>query len=227
MNLLTRGFRHICRHHRTRCYSDFPKDDHSKFKYWEQEYSAARKNDDVAEDERDDDAYHSMYEGKAKGALLLSHVDSEGRAKMVDVSHKSDTVRTAVARARVELGREAFDLVRNNAVAKGDVLSVAQISGIMGAKKTSDLIPLCHPLPLSSVDVTLKLDEEAAAVEVECEARCTGKTGVEMEAMVGASVAALAVYDMCKAVDKGITIREVKLVRKSGGKSGVYEAKVD
>jgi len=218
-----------CRHHRARCYSDFPKDDHSKFKYWEQEYSAKKKDDPVAEErdnQRDNDAYHSMYEGKANGGLL-SHVDSEGRAKMVDVSHKSDTVRTAVARARVELGREAFDLVRDNAVAKGDVLSVAQISGIMGAKKTSDLIPLCHPLPLSSVDVTLKLDEEAAAVEVECEARCTGKTGVEMEAMVGASVAALAVYDMCKAVDKGITIREVKLVRKSGGKSGVYEAKVD
>ena len=108
MNLLTRGFRHICRHHRTRCYSDFPKDDHSKFKYWEQEYSAARKNDDVAEDERDNDAYHSMYEAKAKGALL-SHVDSEGRAKMVDVSHKSDTVRTAVARARCD-----FDIRRHS-----------------------------------------------------------------------------------------------------------------
>ena len=158
---------------------------------------------------------------RSSGAGGLSHVDSDGKARMVDVSAKRATARTAVAAATVELGAEAFALVRANAMAKGDVLAVSQLAGVMGAKRTSDLIPLCHPLPLDQVDVRLTL-EEPSRVKVLCTARTTGRTGVEMEALTGASVAALAVYDMCKAVTKGIVIEDVKLVSKTGGKSGDY-----
>lgn len=202
--------------------SDFSQDENSSLKYWESEYNAKR-NDS----EEDKDPYYAMYEknaAAADAAATLSHVDSNGKAKMVDVSGKSETTRAAVAGARVRLGRTAFDLVRTNAVAKGDVLTVSQLAGIMGAKRTSDLIPLCHPLPLSSVDVRLRLEDADASISIECEAKCVGRTGVEMEAMVGASVAALTVYDMCKAVDKGIVIEEVRLLKKTGGKSGEYVA---
>lgn len=151
--------------------------------------------------------------------LRLSHVDERGKARMVDVSHKAPTVRRAVARATVHLG-EAFAAVRDNAVAKGDVLAVARLAGIAGAKETSRLIPLCHPLPLSSVNVETELVARARTLVITCEARTTAQTGVEMEAMTGASVAALAAYDMVKGVSKAVTIEKVELLEKSGGKSG-------
>ena len=150
---------------------------------------------------------------------LLSHVDSEGKASMVDVSDKKLTQRSAVAKAKVILGREAFQQVQNHELKKGDVLTVAQLAGIMGAKMTSNLIPLCHPLSLTSVKVNLALVEEDCSVEVTCEAKVKGQTGVEMEALTGASVAALTVYDMCKAVTKDMVIADLRLIEKRGGKS--------
>ncbi len=206
---------------RRRAMCSFPKDENSKFKYWEHEYEARNARKGTT------NPYYRLYESMAKQSSKLSHVDDEGRARMVDVSGKQETRRTALATARIRLGAEAFSLVRANAVKKGDVLSVSQLAGVMGAKRTSDLIPLCHPIALTSVDMRLKLSEDNDSVLVECEARCDGKTGVEMEALVGASVAALTVYDMCKAVDKGIVIEEVRLARKTGGKSGDYVASDD
>nr|KAJ3418727.1 Molybdenum cofactor synthesis protein 1 [Polyrhizophydium stewartii] len=154
----------------------------------------------------------------------LTHVGEDGRASMVDVSDKTETKRTAVAAGRVLLGRVAFELVRDNKSSKGDVLTVAQIAGIQAAKQTDLLIPLCHPLMLSKIGVHLELDEEAHAVDIRAQVTCTGKTGVEMEALVAVSVAACTVYDMCKAVDKGIIITDVRLVSKTGGKSGDFSA---
>lgn len=145
---------------------------------------------------------------------------------MVDVGSKSATTRSARAVAVVDVGPEAYRLIRDNLVKKGDVLTVAQISGILAAKRTSELIPLCHPVLLSHVDVKCSLTEDPAhggsSVMVTCEAKCQGQTGVEMEALVGASVAALTIYDMCKAVNKGIVVRGIRLLRKEGGKSGPY-----
>lgn len=152
----------------------------------------------------------------------LTHADETGRASMVDVGFKQFTQRTATAAARVLLGPTAFSLVAANQVAKGDVLTVAQLAGIMGAKHTSTLIPLCHPLLLSHVSVDLSLDAAAAAVEVRATATTAGPTGVEMEAMTAATVAALTVYDMCKAASKSIEITDVRLLRKTGGKSGEW-----
>lgn len=152
----------------------------------------------------------------------LTHADASGRATMVDVGGKAPTQRTATAAARVLLGPAAFSLVAANAVAKGDVLTVAQLAGIMGAKHTATLIPLCHPLLLSHVSVDLSLDAAAAAVEVRATAATAGPTGVEMEAMTAAAVAALTVYDMCKAAGKGIVISSVRLECKTGGKSGEW-----
>ena len=140
---------------------------------------------------------------------------------MVDVSAKPQTVRRALARAVVKLGA-AFDAVRDNAVGKGDVLAVARLAGIAGAKETSRLIPLCHPLPLSAVHVEAALDAKRRALVITCEARTTGQTGVEMEAMTGCSVAALAAYDMVKGLDKGVVIERVELLEKDGGKSGPW-----
>ena len=150
----------------------------------------------------------------------LTHVDASGAARMVDVGGKPDTAREAVARGRVSMRAETLALVRANAFDKGDVLGVARIAGIMGGKDTSRLIPLCHPLPLHKIDVDLQLNESASAVEITATARTTGKTGVEMEALTAVSVAALTVYDMCKAVDRGMRIEAVRLVRKTGGRSG-------
>lgn len=154
----------------------------------------------------------------------FTHFDSEGRAVMVDVSGKDETDRVAVAEGSVVMQPETLRLIREGQVKKGDVLAVARLAGIMAAKKTPDLIPLCHPLALTSVTVDLTLDEKRSAVDIRATCRLRGRTGVEMEAMTAVSVAALTVYDMCKAVDRGMLISDIKLTHKSGGKSGIYEA---
>ena len=154
----------------------------------------------------------------------LTHFDNSGNAHMVDVGAKSETERVAVARASVTMQAATLKLIRDKKAAKGDVLAVAQLAGIMAAKKTPELIPLCHPLSLSSVDVKLSLDSTRHAVDIEATCKLKGRTGVEMEALTAASVAALTVYDMCKSVDRGMVISEVKLVHKSGGKSGTFNA---
>ena len=154
----------------------------------------------------------------------LTHFDDRGNAHMVDVGAKGETERMAVARASVTMQTATLKLIRDKKAAKGDVLAVAQLAGIMAAKKTPELIPLCHPLSLSSVDVKLSLDSKRNAVDIEATCKLKGRTGVEMEALTAASVAALTVYDMCKSVDRGMVISELKLVHKSGGKSGTFNA---
>ena len=150
----------------------------------------------------------------------LSHIDDAGRARMVDVSAKADTAREAVARGSVRMQPETLALVQSGGVPKGDVIATARLAGVMAAKRTHELIPLCHPLLLTDIDVEITPDEAAASLEISATVRTTGKTGVEMEAMTAVSIAALTVYDMCKAVERGIRIEGVRLVRKSGGKSG-------
>ena len=152
----------------------------------------------------------------------LSHVDAGGRVRMVDVSEKPVTAREAVARGRITMSPQALRIVRSGAIAKGDPLQTARLAGIMAAKRTADLIPLCHPLPLSHVDVELR--ELADGYEIEARARTTAQTGVEMEALTAVAIAALTVYDMVKAVDKGMVIGEIRLVEKRGGRSGEYRA---
>jgi cyclic pyranopterin phosphate synthase len=152
----------------------------------------------------------------------LTHLDERGRARMVDVSAKGETVRIATARGRVLMRPETLRLIKSGGVKKGDVLAIAQVAGVMGAKKTSDIIPLCHPLPITGVDLAFDLDEDASAVEITASARVVGKTGVEMEALTAVATAALTVYDMCKAVDKDMVIDQIRLVHKVGGKSGEY-----
>ncbi|XP_010474720.1 PREDICTED: cyclic pyranopterin monophosphate synthase accessory protein, mitochondrial-like [Camelina sativa] len=152
----------------------------------------------------------------------LTHVGISGEAQMVDVSSKDNTKRTALACCKVVLGKRVFDLVLANQMGKGDVLGVAKIAGISGAKQTSSLIPLCHNIALTHVRVDLRLNPEDFSVDIEGEASCTGKTGVEMEAMTAVSVAGLTVYDMCKAASKDISITDVRLERKTGGKSGYW-----
>jgi cyclic pyranopterin phosphate synthase len=154
----------------------------------------------------------------------LSHTDTEGRARMVDVSEKAETDRVAVAGARVVMRPETLARIRAGDVAKGDVLATARIAGIMAAKRTAELIPLCHPLALTSVAVELACVPERSAVEITATCRLRGRTGVEMEALTAASVAALTIYDMCKAIDRGMTVTDLRLLRKSGGKSGDFEA---
>jgi cyclic pyranopterin phosphate synthase len=155
----------------------------------------------------------------------LTHLDENGGIRMVDVGHKAQTRRRAVVRAVVQLSAATYALLRDQGLPKGDVLTTAKVAGIQAAKQTSSLIPLCHPLPLSSVDIRFTLDEENARVIIECEARTTGQTGVEMEALIGAQVAAATIYDMCKAVQRDIVVSECRLIHKSGGKSGTYEYK--
>lgn len=150
----------------------------------------------------------------------LSHLDANGSAHMVDVSEKSDTVRTAIASGEVQMKPETLALIRAGAMKKGDVLTVAQIAGIQAAKRTSDLIPLCHPLPLNNVAVELELDDALPGVIITATTRVTGKTGVEMEALTAVSVAALTVYDMAKAVEKTMRIQNIRLIEKHGGRSG-------
>ena len=163
-------------------------------------------------------------DGAAASKPKLSHIDAAGRAKMVDVSAKGDTRREATARGRIVMRAETLALIQSGGLPKGDVLAVAQVAGVMAAKRTRDLIPMCHPLLLTGIDVTLTPDERAPGVEIEATVRTTGKTGVEMEALTAVSVAALTVYDMCKAADRAMRIEAVRLVRKTGGKSGTHEA---
>ncbi|HWQ45829.1 MAG TPA: cyclic pyranopterin monophosphate synthase MoaC [Longilinea sp.] len=150
----------------------------------------------------------------------LSHLDDQGKARMVDVSEKTDTLRVAIARGEVILSAETVALIRQGLMKKGDVLTVAQLAGIMGAKKTAELIPLCHPLPLHEIKVDLRIDDSLPGIQIETLARTFGKTGVEMEALTAVSVAALAVYDMVKAVERKARITNIRLVEKHGGRSG-------
>ncbi len=154
----------------------------------------------------------------------FTHLDDEGNAVMVDVSDKQATERTATAKGTVTMQPETMALIQAGGVKKGDVLSVAQLAGIMGAKRTPDLIPLCHPLELTSVTVDLICDPERNAVDISATCKLKGQTGVEMEALTAVAVAALTVYDMCKAVDRGMKITDIRLVHKAGGKSGTFEA---
>ena len=156
----------------------------------------------------------------------FTHFNNNGRARMVDVSDKAETARTAVAFGRVLVNAETFALIRSGGMKKGDVLGCAQIGGIMGAKRTSEIIPMCHNVPLSGVDIDFSLNEAALAVEITATAKCSGQTGVEMEALTAVSVAALTVYDMCKAVQRDIVIDRICLLRKSGGKSGDFVREV-
>lgn len=155
----------------------------------------------------------------------LTHIDKEGKARMVDVSAKAATVREAVARAFVSMKPETVRLVLDKNIPKGDVLATARIAGIMAAKKTSYVIPLCHPLNLSSVAVELSVGDERGGVTIEAKVKTFGQTGVEMEALTAVSVAALTIYDMCKAVDKGMVISDIMLLEKRGGKSGEFRRK--
>jgi cyclic pyranopterin monophosphate synthase len=154
----------------------------------------------------------------------FSHFDVEGKATMVDVSEKNVTARTATARASVLMQPATMELIRRGGVGKGDVLGVARLAGIMGAKRTPDLIPLCHPLALTSVSIELACEPDRNAVDITATCRLKGRTGVEMEALTAAVVASLTVYDMCKAVDRSMRITDVRLVYKAGGKSGTFEA---
>ena len=154
----------------------------------------------------------------------FTHFDDKGQAHMVDVSNKEQTARIATARATITMLPETLALIMDGGIGKGDVLGVARLAGIMAAKRTADLIPLCHPLALSKVSVELTCDPDRNAVDIEATCKLKGRTGVEMEALTAASIAALTVYDMCKAVDRGMTVGNVQLVHKSGGKSGEWNA---
>lgn len=154
----------------------------------------------------------------------FTHIDNDGNAVMVDVSAKDETERSAVAKGSVLMAPKTMEMIFDGSVKKGDVLSVAQLAGIMGAKRTPDLIPLCHPLNLSSVKVDLICDSDRNAVDITATCKLMGQTGVEMEALTAVSVAALTVYDMCKSVDRVMKLTDIRLVHKSGGKSGVYTA---
>jgi len=152
----------------------------------------------------------------------LSHLDDQGRAKMVDVSDKGVTRRIAVARGAIHMRPATLALILEDKIGKGDVFSVARVAGIMAAKKTSELIPMCHPLSITSVEIDLNPQDDPTRVEIEATVRVDGKTGVEMEAMTAVCVAGLTIYDMCKAVDREMSISEIRLVKKSGGKSGTF-----
>ena len=153
--------------------------------------------------------------------LELTHINEQGRARMVDVTDKAQTFREAEAEGRVRMARETVELIRSGGAPKGDVLAVAQVAGILAAKRTHELIPMCHPLRLTGVDLSFTLEE--GAVHIRSKVKCKGETGVEMEALTAASAAALTIYDMCKAVQRDMEIGDIRLCRKSGGKSGDYE----
>lgn len=159
--------------------------------------------------------------------MKLTHLDSEGKAKMVDVGEKQETVREARALGRVKMSPEAYQRVRSGYGPKGDIFTVAKIAGIMGGKKTSDLIPLCHPLPVNVIDVEYAFKDEECTVEIRSIAKTKALTGVEMEAMTTVMITALTIYDMCKAIDKGIELGPFYLLEKTGGKSGIYKRAVD
>ncbi|HDL85232.1 MAG TPA: cyclic pyranopterin monophosphate synthase MoaC [Candidatus Acetothermia bacterium] len=152
----------------------------------------------------------------------LTHVDSEGRIRMVDVSEKPETARVAVARGRITMSPSTCAMIAQGKVAKGNVLTTAQVAGIIAAKRTRELIPLCHPIPLTDVEVRFSVHPDAGTIDIEATAKCVGRTGVEMEALTAVSVAALTIYDMAKAVERTMQIGQIRLVRKSGGKSGTF-----
>ncbi|MEE0510581.1 MAG: cyclic pyranopterin monophosphate synthase MoaC [Peptococcaceae bacterium] len=152
----------------------------------------------------------------------FTHFNDQGRAKMVNVGEKPESQRVAVAAGRVLVNDETFALIQSGGMKKGDVLTVAQIAGVMGAKRTSDVIPMCHPIQINGIDLTLSLEEEKRSVEITASVSCSGKTGVEMEALTAVSIAALTVYDMCKAVQKDMVITDIRLLRKSGGVHGDF-----
>lgn len=154
--------------------------------------------------------------------MEFTHFDEQGNARMVDVSEKEITHRVAVAEGTIRVSREVMDAVKGNKVKKGDVLTVSQVAGIMGTKRTSELIPMCHPLSLTNASVVFEVDEEACEIKAICRAVTDGKTGVEMEALTGVSTTLLTIYDMCKAIDKRMVIKEIHLVSKDGGKSGAF-----
>ncbi len=154
----------------------------------------------------------------------LSHIDAQGGVRMVDIGSKPESIRQAVSRVTVQLSAHTFGLLQDRALPKGDVLTTAQVAGIQAAKQTAQLIPMCHPLPLSHIDVQFELDQERAQIRIEALAATTASTGVEMEALVAAQIAALTIYDMCKAVQKDIVISNTRLILKSGGRSGTYRA---
>lgn len=156
----------------------------------------------------------------------LTHINEQGRAKMVDISDKEITARKAVACSSIEVTKEIYEAISHGQVKKGDVLSVAQVAGIMAAKKTSDIIPMCHPIALTGVDINFEWETESYILKIYAEAKTKGSTGVEMEALTAASAAALTVYDMCKAMSKGMIIGKTYLLQKSGGKSGDYNRNV-
>ena len=153
----------------------------------------------------------------------FTHFDEQGRAKMVDVGEKPESQRVAVASGRVYVNDTTFALIKSGGIKKGDVLTVAQIAGIMGAKQTSSLIPMCHPIMLNGVHMELRLEEQTKSVEITASVSCDGRTGVEMEALTAVSIAALTIYDMCKAVQKDIIITDIRLLSKTGGTHGVYK----
>jgi cyclic pyranopterin phosphate synthase len=157
--------------------------------------------------------------------MELTHINEEGRAKMVDVSEKRDTVREAVAVGSISMKRETLDRIKDGSISKGDVLAVAQVGGIMGAKSTPQIIPMCHPIMISGCDISFKIDLENTKIEITATTKTVGKTGIEMEALTAVSVAALTIYDMCKAIDKEMVINNIMLVKKTGGKSGIFERK--
>ena len=153
----------------------------------------------------------------------FTHFNEQGHAVMVDVSEKADTMREATAMGRIHMSKECFEKVKTGGMKKGDVLGVARIAGIMGAKRTSELIPLCHMLNLTNAELQFAYHDQCCAIEAICTVKTVGKTGVEMEALTGVNVALLTIYDMCKAVDKGMELGEIRLLRKTGGKSGLWE----
>jgi cyclic pyranopterin phosphate synthase len=155
--------------------------------------------------------------------MELTHINEEGRAKMVDVSEKSDTVREAVAVGSIFMKRKTLQRIQDGSISKGDVLAVAQVGGIMGAKSTPQIIPMCHPIMISGCDISFKIDLENTKIEITATTKTVGKTGIEMEALTAVSVAALTIYDMCKAIDKEMVINNIMLVKKTGGKSGLFE----
>jgi cyclic pyranopterin phosphate synthase len=157
--------------------------------------------------------------------MELTHINEEGRAKMVDVSEKSDTVRVAIAVGSISMKKETLERIKEGTISKGDVLAVAQVGGIMGAKSTSQIIPMCHAIMISGCDISFKIDMENSKIEITATTMTVGKTGIEMEALTAVSVAALTIYDMCKAIDREMVINTIMLVKKSGGKSGTFERK--
>lgn len=153
----------------------------------------------------------------------FTHINEQGRARMVDVSEKEDTERVAVARGSIYMKRETLDRIREGTIKKGDVLSVAQVGGILGAKSTPNIIPMCHPINISGCDISFAVDLENSKIDIEAKTKTVGKTGIEMEALTAVSIAALTIYDMCKAVDREMTISNIMLIKKSGGKSGDFQ----